>query len=70
MLLYQNLATTLSQFLLPLCVLCSLNLQVARAILAARERRKNMLWTEFSSVEASSRDQSTAVMMLVVVLGE
>jgi len=69
MLLYQNLATTLSQFLLPLCVLCPLNLQVARSILAARERRKNMLWTELSSVEASSREQSTAAMMLVVVLG-
>lgn len=68
MLLYQNLATTLSQFLLPLCVLCPLNLQVARSILAARERRKNMLWTELSSVEASSREQSTAAMMLVVVL--
>ena len=68
MLLYQNLATTISQFLLPLCVLCPLNLQVARAILAARERRKT-LWAELSAVEAEAREQSTAVMMLVVVLG-
>jgi hypothetical protein len=68
MLLYQNVATTLSQFLLPLCVLAPLNLQIVRAILAAKERRKT-LWAELSAVEAS-REQGTAVMMMVVVLGE
>nr|AFJ93333.1 VRFamide receptor [Globodera pallida] len=66
MLLYQNAATMLSQFLLPLCVLCALNFQVASAILAAVEQRREMWAEELSAAE--QREHKTAKMMLMVVL--
>ncbi|KAL3117176.1 hypothetical protein niasHT_007579 [Heterodera trifolii] len=65
MLLYQNVATMLSQFLVPLCVLCALNFQVARTILVAVEQRREM-WAELSAAER--REHKTAKMMLMVVL--
>uniref|UniRef100_A0A914HEV4 G-protein coupled receptors family 1 profile domain-containing protein n=1 Tax=Globodera rostochiensis TaxID=31243 RepID=A0A914HEV4_GLORO len=61
-----NAATMLSQFLVPLCVLCALNFQVASAILAAVEQRREMWAEELSAAE--QREHKTAKMMLMVVL--
>ena len=56
MLLYQNIATLITQFVLPLLVLCILNLQVARAILKAGEMRRELVASE-------RREHSLAKMM-------
>ncbi|CAD6193244.1 unnamed protein product [Caenorhabditis auriculariae] len=61
MLWYQNLATLLTQFLLPLVVLCVLNLQVARTLLLASEQRRELVASE-------RREHSTAKMMMMVVV--
>ncbi|KAK6051357.1 hypothetical protein COOONC_11138 [Cooperia oncophora] len=61
MLWYQNIATLLSQFVLPLLVLCVLNLQVARTILRATEQRRELVASE-------KREHSTAKMMIFVVI--
>ncbi|CAB3396822.1 unnamed protein product [Caenorhabditis bovis] len=61
MLWYQNVLTLLSQFLLPLVVLCGLNLQVARTILRASEQRREL-------VASVKREHSTAKMMIMVVI--
>jgi hypothetical protein len=62
MVLYQNIAMLLTQFMLPLMVLCVLNLQVARAILKASETRRELVASE-------KREHNTAKMMLFVVIG-
>lgn len=51
----------LSQFILPLLVLCILNLQVAKTILQAGETRRELVASE-------KREHSTAKMMLFVVI--
>ncbi|KAK0413026.1 hypothetical protein QR680_006550 [Steinernema hermaphroditum] len=61
MLLYQNIATLITQFFIPLLVLCILNLEVARAILRAGETRRELVASE-------KREHSTAKMMLFVVI--
>ncbi|KHJ80317.1 7 transmembrane receptor [Oesophagostomum dentatum] len=61
MLWYQNIATLLSQFVLPLLVLCLLNLQVARTILMAAEQRRELVASE-------RREHNTAKMMIFVVI--
>nr|CDJ92216.1 7TM GPCR domain containing protein [Haemonchus contortus] len=61
MLWYQNIATLLSQFVLPLLVLCILNLQVARTILMATEQRRELVASE-------KREHNTAKMMIFVVI--
>ncbi|CAI2353476.1 unnamed protein product [Caenorhabditis sp. 36 PRJEB53466] len=61
MLWYQNVATLFSQFLLPLIVLCVLNLQVARTIIEASEQRREL-------VASVKREHSTAKMMIMVVI--
>ncbi|CAI5450997.1 unnamed protein product [Caenorhabditis angaria] len=61
MLWYQNVATLLSQFLLPLVVLCVLNLKVARTIMKASEQRREL-------VASVKREHSTAKMMIMVVI--
>uniref|UniRef100_A0A1I7XM48 G_PROTEIN_RECEP_F1_2 domain-containing protein n=1 Tax=Heterorhabditis bacteriophora TaxID=37862 RepID=A0A1I7XM48_HETBA len=61
MLWYQNIATLLSQFVLPLLVLCVLNLQVARTILRATEQRRELVASE-------RREHNTAKMMIFVVI--
>ncbi|KAI6190058.1 FMRFamide receptor [Aphelenchoides bicaudatus] len=61
MILYQNISMLLSQFVLPLLVLCILNLQVARTILEAGETRRELVASE-------KREHSTAKMMLFVVI--
>uniref|UniRef100_A0A7E4UQ23 G_PROTEIN_RECEP_F1_2 domain-containing protein n=1 Tax=Panagrellus redivivus TaxID=6233 RepID=A0A7E4UQ23_PANRE len=61
MVLYQNIATLITQFVLPLLVLCVLNLQVARTILRAGETRRELVASE-------KREHSTAKMMLFVVI--
>ncbi|KAK5983055.1 7 transmembrane receptor [Trichostrongylus colubriformis] len=61
MLWYQNIATLLSQFVLPLLVLCILNLQVARTILLATEQRRELVASE-------KREHNTAKMMIFVVI--
>jgi hypothetical protein len=61
MILYQNISMLLSQFILPLLVLCILNLQVARTILEAGETRRELVASE-------KREHSTAKMMLFVVI--
>ncbi|WKY10940.1 hypothetical protein Q1695_002916 [Nippostrongylus brasiliensis] len=61
MLWYQNIATLLSQFVLPLLVLCVLNLQVARTILIAAEQRRELVASE-------KREHNTAKMMIFVVI--
>ncbi|CAJ0590809.1 unnamed protein product [Cylicocyclus nassatus] len=58
---YQNIATLLSQFVLPLLVLCILNLQVARTILMATEQRREL-------VASVKREHNTAKMMIFVVI--
>ncbi|KAL6742120.1 hypothetical protein Aduo_015309 [Ancylostoma duodenale] len=58
---YQNIATLLSQFVLPLLVLCILNLQVARTILMAAEQRSELVASE-------KREHNTAKMMIFVVI--
>ncbi|KAE9556718.1 hypothetical protein FO519_000124 [Halicephalobus sp. NKZ332] len=63
MVLYQNIATLITQFVLPLVVLCILNLQVARTILEAGETRRELVASE-------KREHSTAKMMLFVVIGK
>jgi hypothetical protein len=61
MVLYQNIAMLLTQFVLPLAVLCLLNLQVAKAILHASETRRELVASE-------KREHNTAKMMLFVVI--
>uniref|UniRef100_A0A8R1I4R7 G_PROTEIN_RECEP_F1_2 domain-containing protein n=1 Tax=Caenorhabditis japonica TaxID=281687 RepID=A0A8R1I4R7_CAEJA len=61
MLWYQNVATMSSQFVLPLVVLCVLNLQVARTIIRASEQRREL-------VASVKREHSTAKMMIMVVI--
>ncbi|KAI1699616.1 serpentine type 7TM GPCR chemoreceptor srw domain-containing protein [Ditylenchus destructor] len=61
MLLYQNIALLLTQFILPLLVLGLLNLQVAKAILEADETRRVLVASE-------RREHVTAKMMLFVVI--
>ncbi|VDM25896.1 unnamed protein product [Toxocara canis] len=61
MLLYQNIATLITQFFIPLIVLCFFNLQVARTILQAGEHRREL-------VSSEKREYSTAKMMLYVVI--
>ncbi|CAD5224566.1 unnamed protein product [Bursaphelenchus okinawaensis] len=61
MVLYQNIAMLLTQFVLPLMVLCILNLQVAKTILEAGETRRELVASE-------KREHSTAKMMLFVVI--
>ena len=77
MLWYQNVATLITQFIIPLIVLCVLNLQVimisliifksevqvARTIINAAEQRKELVAKE-------RREHSTAKMMIFVVIGE
>ncbi|CAJ0929886.1 unnamed protein product, partial [Mesorhabditis belari] len=58
---YQTIITLVSQFMLPLAVLCVLNFQVARTILAAGEQRRALVASE-------RREHSTAKMMLFVVI--
>ncbi|PAV79036.1 hypothetical protein WR25_23016 [Diploscapter pachys] len=61
MLWYQNVATLITQFIIPLIVLCVLNLQVARTIINAAEQRKELVAKE-------RREHSTAKMMIFVVI--
>ncbi|PAV59470.1 hypothetical protein WR25_09594 [Diploscapter pachys] len=61
MLWYQNVATLITQFIIPLIVLCVLNLQVARTIINATEQRKELVAKE-------RREHSTAKMMIFVVI--
>ncbi|CAJ0582798.1 unnamed protein product, partial [Mesorhabditis spiculigera] len=61
MLWYQTVITLISQFVIPFAVLCLLNLQVARTILAAGEQRRQLVASE-------KREHSTAKMMLFVVI--
>uniref|UniRef100_A0AC34RLA7 G-protein coupled receptors family 1 profile domain-containing protein n=2 Tax=Panagrolaimus sp. JU765 TaxID=591449 RepID=A0AC34RLA7_9BILA len=61
MVLYQNIATLITQFILPLIVLCILNLQVAKTILEAGETRRELVASE-------KREHNTAKMMLFVVI--
>ncbi|VDK42719.1 unnamed protein product [Gongylonema pulchrum] len=63
MLLYQNIATLVTQFFIPLIVLCYLNLQVAQTILEATEQRKQLVASE-------KREYSIAKMMIFVVIGK
>uniref|UniRef100_A0AC35UFM5 G_PROTEIN_RECEP_F1_2 domain-containing protein n=1 Tax=Rhabditophanes sp. KR3021 TaxID=114890 RepID=A0AC35UFM5_9BILA len=60
-LLYQTIATTITQYLIPLFVLCLLNLEVAKTILKATEQRRELV----SSVK---REHKTAKMMIFVVI--
>ena len=62
MILYINVATTLSQFAVPLTTLCTLNLRVAQTIVRAGEQRRALSASE-------RREHNTAKMMLFVVLG-
>uniref|UniRef100_A0A914S087 G-protein coupled receptors family 1 profile domain-containing protein n=1 Tax=Parascaris equorum TaxID=6256 RepID=A0A914S087_PAREQ len=61
MLLYQNIATLITQFFIPLIVLCFLNLHVARTILEAGVERRELVASE-------RREYRTAKMMLYVVI--
>uniref|UniRef100_A0A915E1S9 G-protein coupled receptors family 1 profile domain-containing protein n=1 Tax=Ditylenchus dipsaci TaxID=166011 RepID=A0A915E1S9_9BILA len=61
MLLYQNIAMLVTQFVLPLLVLGLLNLQVAKAILEADETRRVLVASE-------KREHVTAKMMLFIVI--
>uniref|UniRef100_A0A0N4Z0Y4 G_PROTEIN_RECEP_F1_2 domain-containing protein n=1 Tax=Parastrongyloides trichosuri TaxID=131310 RepID=A0A0N4Z0Y4_PARTI len=61
MLVYQNIAYIISQYLLPLFVLCLLNLEVAKTILKATEQRRELV----SSVKT---EHQTAKMMIFVVI--
>ncbi|GMT17005.1 hypothetical protein PFISCL1PPCAC_8302, partial [Pristionchus fissidentatus] len=61
MLLYQNILTVITQFLLPLVVLCVFNFEVILAIRKATEQRRDLV----SSVK---REHSTAKMMIYVVI--
>uniref|UniRef100_A0A914UN25 G-protein coupled receptors family 1 profile domain-containing protein n=1 Tax=Plectus sambesii TaxID=2011161 RepID=A0A914UN25_9BILA len=61
LLFYQNIATTLTQFVIPLIALCSLNMQVARTIIRAIENRRQLTASE-------RREHTDATMMLFVVL--
>uniref|UniRef100_A0A0K0EMV0 G_PROTEIN_RECEP_F1_2 domain-containing protein n=1 Tax=Strongyloides stercoralis TaxID=6248 RepID=A0A0K0EMV0_STRER len=61
MLVYQNIAYIISQYLLPLFVLCLLNLEVAKTILRATEQRRELV----SSVKT---EHQTAKMMIFVVI--
>uniref|UniRef100_A0A914CDK9 G-protein coupled receptors family 1 profile domain-containing protein n=1 Tax=Acrobeloides nanus TaxID=290746 RepID=A0A914CDK9_9BILA len=61
MVLYQNIATSVTQFVVPLFILCVLNLQVARTILEATETRRDLVASE-------KREHKTAKMLLFVVI--
>ncbi|CAI4222720.1 unnamed protein product [Auanema sp. JU1783] len=61
MLWYQNIATLLSQFVVPVVALCMLNIEVARTILKAIEQRNELVASE-------RREHNTAKMMIFVVL--
>ncbi|VDN07104.1 unnamed protein product [Thelazia callipaeda] len=61
MLLYQNIATLLTQFFIPLILLFYLNLHVAQTILVATEQRKKLVASE-------RREYSIAKMMICIVI--
>ncbi|VDN60830.1 unnamed protein product [Dracunculus medinensis] len=61
MLLYQNIATLISQFFIPLIVLCVLNLRVAQTILQASEQRRQLVASE-------KCEYNTARMMFFIVI--
>uniref|UniRef100_A0A0N5BBP2 G_PROTEIN_RECEP_F1_2 domain-containing protein n=1 Tax=Strongyloides papillosus TaxID=174720 RepID=A0A0N5BBP2_STREA len=61
MLVYQNIAYIISQYLIPLFVLCLLNLEVAKTILKATEQRREL-------VTSVKTEHQTAKMMIFVVI--
>ncbi|GMR37361.1 hypothetical protein PMAYCL1PPCAC_07556, partial [Pristionchus mayeri] len=61
MLLYQNLLTLATQFILPVAVLCLFNFEVIMTIRKATEQRREL-------VSSEKREHNTAKMMIYVVL--